>query len=189
MLGLCILCTAAAAASSVVGTSTPAAPAGVSTTASYLAPRSVCRGQANANAAAVLQRRAMRCLVNFARRRRGLAPLRASAALDSAALARAAAIRSCNDFSHTPCGQGFMLVFVRSGYLSVTGQVAENIAYGEDDFGSARSSMEQWLASPGHRANLFDRSWHDMGVAFVKAARLFGGVNVEVWVVNFGRRG
>ncbi len=188
MLGLCTLCTAAAAASSVVGTSTPAVPAGVSTAAGYLAPRSVCSGQANVNAAAILQRRAMRCLVNYARRRRGLASLRASAALDSAALARAAAIRSCNDFSHTPCGQGFMLVYVRSGYLTVAGQVGENIAYGEDYLGSARSSIAQWLASPGHRANLFDRSWRDMGVAFVKAARLLGGIDVEVWVVNFGRR-
>jgi uncharacterized protein YkwD len=137
---------------------------------------------------ATLQRRAMRCLVNYARRRRGLAPLRASAALDRAALSRAVAIRSCNDFSHTPCGQGFLLVYVRSGYRTVTGQVGENIAYGEDYLGSARSSMAQWLVSPGHRENLFDRGWREVGVAMVKAARLFGGFNVEVWVVNFGRR-
>lgn len=189
MLGLCILCTAAAAASSVVGTSTLAVPESTSGAPGYLAPRRVCRGQANVRAAAIIQKRSMRCLVNYARRRRGLAPLRASAALDSAALARAVAIRTCNDFSHTPCGQSFLVVYVRSGYLRVMGEVGENLAYGQGYLGSARSAMAQWLASPGHRANLFDRGWADFGVGFVKSRRLFGGVNVEVWVVNFGRRG
>jgi uncharacterized protein YkwD len=189
MLGLCILCTAAAAASSVVGTSTLAGPGSTATAAGYLAPRRLCRGQANVAAPAIVQKRSMRCLVNYARRRRGLAPLRASAALESAALARAVAIRSCNDFSHTPCGQEFLVVYVRSGYLRATGQVGENLAYCAGYLGSARSAMAQWLASAGHRANLFGRGWVDFGVAFVKSARLFGGVNVEVWVVNFGRRG
>jgi len=47
---------------------------------------------------------AMRRLLDWARRERGLPPLPMNAQLDHAAALKAEAILRRNDFSHTPCG-------------------------------------------------------------------------------------
>jgi uncharacterized protein YkwD len=156
----------------------------------YLAPIGVCPAQNSPGAVTAAQIPAMRCMVNWARHRRGLAPLRVNARLDRSARMRAAEIRRCNQFSHTPCGDAFTHVFAASGYLhGAAWRVGENLAWGAGALGSARTAVAWWLASPPHRANLFGRSWRDFGVAMLKADALFGASNVTIWVVQFGRRG
>jgi uncharacterized protein YkwD len=130
---------------------------------------------------------AMQCLVNAARRERGLAVLRNSPRLDRSSLLRASAIRRCSDFSHTPCGQSFMGVFAKVGYPR-SAAVGENIFWGSASLGSARSAFEGWLASPGHRHILFMRGWRGLGIGLVQAGQLFGAAQVSVWVTQFGSR-
>ncbi|MDQ2984787.1 MAG: CAP domain-containing protein [Actinomycetota bacterium] len=131
----------------------------------------------------------MRCLVNWARTRAGAGGLRSAPRLNRSARMRAAEIQRCGQFSHTPCGDSFIRVFIASGYLGASGTVAENLAWGSSTLGSARVALTSWLASSSHRHNLLGRGWRDVGVAIVKANSLFGVANVEVWVVQFGRRG
>ena len=76
--------------------------------ADSLPPTTVCPGQTAVGAPAAVEQRAMRCLVNLVRRQHGLAPVRASALLDRSAALRAEAIRSCGQFSHSPCGSPFV---------------------------------------------------------------------------------
>jgi uncharacterized protein YkwD len=164
------------------------APAGTTTSAGALAPRTVCKGQAAPAAPPAVQVRAMRCLINWARRHGGRSPLGLSPELDHSANMRAAEIRRCQDFSHTPCGVSFMAVFQLVGYLTATASVGENLAWGQGRLGTARAAMVSWLASPEHRQILFTPGWRDLGVGRVHATSLFGRSDVTVWVGQFGHR-
>jgi len=161
------------------------APAGTTTSAGDLAPRTVCRGQAATKAPPAVQIRALRCLINWARRHGGQPALRRSQELDRSAGLRAADITRCQDFSHTPCGEPFIAVFQLVGYPLAS--VGENLAWGQGRLGSARMAMAGWLASLEHRQNLFASNWRDLGVARVRA-NLFGRPNVTIWVAQFGTR-
>jgi len=161
-------------------------PTGTAANAGALAPRTTCKGQSALTAPAAVQIRAMRCLINWARRHAGQPALRRSPELDRSAAMRANDIRRCQDFSHTPCGEAFIVVFQLVGYPLAS--VGENLAWGQGRLGTARSAMASWLASPEHRQNLFSASWRDLGLARVRATSLFGRSNVTVWVAQFGQR-
>ena len=152
-----------------------------------LAPAGTCPGQEDPAATPAVKLAAMQCLVNWARRHRGLTGLHDSHRLDRSSLLRAAAIRRCQQFSHTPCGQSFMGVFARVGYPR-SAAVGENLFWGSAALGSARSAFQGWLTSPGHRHILFMRGWRGLGIGLVRASRLFGAAEVSVWVAQFGSR-
>ena len=164
------------------------APAVHTASTGALAPRSVCPGQSALAAPPAVQLRALRCLINWARRHGGEGALRRSGELDRSAGMRADEIRRCQDFSHTPCGQPFIAVFEVAGYFTGTAAVGENLAWGQGPLGCARSTVASWLASPPHREILFNSNWRDFGVARVSASMLFGRPDVTVWVAQFGRR-
>jgi uncharacterized protein YkwD len=152
-----------------------------------LASASACPGQEDPAAAPAAKLAAMQCLVNWARRQRGLVPLRDSNRLDRSSLLRAAAIRRCRDFSHTPCGQSFMGVFAKVGYPR-SAAVGENLFWGSATLGSARSAFQGWVNSSEHRHILFMRRWRGLGIGVVQANQLFGAAQVSVWVAQFGSR-
>jgi uncharacterized protein YkwD len=154
----------------------------------YLAPATLCPGQTAASAPAAVEQRAMRCLVNWARRRRGLTSVRPSARLDRSAALRAEAIRRCRDFSHSPCGSPFTSVFAQVGYWRGRAAVGENLAWADFPTSSPRKTVADWLASPQHRQILFTPSWREGGIALLQADGLFGRPRVAVWVSQFGRR-
>jgi uncharacterized protein YkwD len=130
----------------------------------------------------------MRCLINWTRRRAGLAGVRRHPELDRSAALRARDIKRCQQFSHTPCGQAFITVFTLVHYFTGAVAVGENLAWGQGRLGSARSALANWIASPEHRAILYTARWRDLGVARAHGS-LFGYPDVTVWVAQFGRRG
>ena len=152
-----------------------------------LAPSAACPRQEDVAAPAAVKLAAMHCLVNWARRNRGLRPLADRRLLDRSSRLRAAAIRRCRHFSHTPCGQPFMRVFARVGYPR-SAAVGENLFWGGGTFGSPRSAFQSWLGSPGHRHIVFMRGWRALGIGLVRAPKLFGAAQVTVWVAQFGTR-
>ena len=156
--------------------------------AAELPPAAACPGSGAANLAPAAEVAAMRCLVEWVRSSNGLPQLRELAQLDRSSGMRAAAIRRCGQFSHTPCGQGFVQPFVRVGYLGQSGMVGENLAWGGSARGSPRATLAAWLRSPEHRANLLRPGWRDCGLALARG-RIFGNAAVSLWVLQFGRRG
>ena len=73
----------------------------------------------------------MICLLDWARAQRGLKPLRVVYPLNRSSILKALAIKSCNDFSHTPCGKPFADTFDAVGYEGpVSTAYGENIAWG-----------------------------------------------------------
>src|SRR5438094_253769 len=106
--------------------------------------------------------------VNAVRAQHGLPQLHRVRALDASALLKAEAIRSCGQFSHTPCGMPATRTFQRTGYFHGNVRVGENLYFGTGSLGTATSALASWLRSPPHRANLLGR-WRDAGVGIVHA--------------------
>ena len=126
----------------------------------------------------------MRQLINQTRRSAGLPALRANRTLDRAARLKLHRIGACHEFSHTPCGSPFTSTFRAAGWRR--GTMGENIAWGTSYLGAAPAILQSWMASPGHRANILDRSFRYGGLA-VGAVTLPGVGSVRLWVNTFGR--
>ena len=129
----------------------------------------------------------LRSLVNATRAQYGLSRLHHSARLDRSALLKAEAIRSCQSFSHTPCGSSFARTFQQTGYFRGNVRIGENLFWGSGGLGTPASAVSAWLKSPPHRANLLGRGWRDVGVGMVYAPSIFGASNVWIFVLQFGR--
>ncbi len=98
-------------------------------------------------------------------------------------------IKSCADFSHTPCGKPFAATFDAVGYAGpVSTSYGENIAWGAGAAGAARVVVSGWLNSPHHRENLFSPDWTEQGIAVLPVPNFLGSKNVEIWVSEFGAR-
>lgn len=117
-------------------------------------------------------------LVNEARAREGLSPVSANDALNRAAQSYAETMRDTNCFSHT-CQP--VPDFVRRAELagySPWRTLGENIAYG---YQTADAVFNGWMNSPGHRANILNGAFRDMGVGMAS-----GGANGPYWAQEFG---
>lgn len=96
-------------------------------------------------------------ILNDERAKAGLAPLSMNSGAVSAAKTRAAEI--VTSFSHTrPDGRKFYTAITSVSYS----KAGENIAYGQQD---PASVMAAWMASDGHRANILDGGFTQIGIA------------------------
>jgi uncharacterized protein YkwD len=173
------------------GTLALAGPAVPADYGRFLAPASACPAQADPAAGPARKVRALRCLVSYAREKRGLPALRWNARLERAAALKLRDNARCDEFSHTACGKPFISVFRRSGYVTAsTGSfvVGENLAWGQGTLGTPRRILLAWLRSDGHRHNLFSRRWRQMGAAYRFDGRFEGHERVALWANSFGRR-
>lgn len=113
-------------------------------------------------------------LVNAERARAGLAPLTLNAEVSRAAAIRANEIQA--SFSHTrPDGKSFSTVLTEAG-ISYRAS-GENIAYGQT---TAEKVMSDWMNSSGHRANILNSGYTELGVGHVKDAS-----GTDYWVQLF----
>lgn len=116
-------------------------------------------------------------LVNVERSRAGCGPVSANAALQSAAQGHSDDMAARDYFSHTsPDGSTFADRIRAAGYRG--GAIAENIAAGQT---SAKDVMRAWMASPGHRANILNCTYRDIGVGYAT-----GGSYGTYWTQTFG---
>jgi uncharacterized protein YkwD len=150
---------------------------------SFLAPASACAGADDRGASVDVQRRAIGCLVNWARRKAGKAPLSSPSPIVRAATIKGREVASCKEFSHTPCGRGVTDGIEASGYDY--GWFGENLFVGVWGQVSARDVVAAWLASPPHRANLLRPAFRHLGAARVRVSGLFGEDVAAVWVATF----
>jgi uncharacterized protein YkwD len=111
------------------------------------ASRADCPGQSNGSAPAAAQERAMLCLVNRARRARGLEPLIALNSLTRAADRKSGDVLGCNEFSHEACGREFTYWMTHFGYHGCS--EGENIAWGSGSLGTPHSIFQAWMHSQG----------------------------------------
>ncbi len=121
---------------------------------------------AAAATAASKERQILQC-VNRERTTRGLPKLRRSTPLTRAARFHARQMRAKRFFDHRdPAGRG-PLERVRR-YTTRFTTVGENIAAGH---ASAAATCRQWMASPGHRANILRPQYRALGVGYASGGR------------------
>ena len=112
-------------------------------------------------------------LVNNERAQYGLAPLRLSHDLMTAAAIRAEEIEQ--NYSHTrPNGSDCFTVL-----RSIGRTAGENIAAGQQ---SAIEVMRAWMNSDGHRANILNPAFHELGVGYYFK---YGSENGFYWAQIF----
>lgn len=118
-------------------------------------------------------------LTNVERQRAGLRPLRLSPQLAQAAQRHAEDMVRNRFFSHTGSNGSSISDRVRSaGYrFSSTG---ENIAAGA---ATPEATIRQWMQSPGHRRNILNPSYTEIGFGYVNAP---GDRYRHYWVQVFG---
>lgn len=153
----------------------------------YLAPAGACHGAEDAAAAAAVQRRAIRCLVNWARARGAAPQLAPSRALRRAATIKGVRIAACGQLSHAPCDTDLTAAVRASGYRFSS--FGENLFATPRLSTSARAVVAAWLRSPSHRRTLLDPAFRELGAARVDAPRLLGERRSIVWVTALAAPG
>lgn len=116
-------------------------------------------------------------LTNIERAKAGCGPLKHDARLRAAAYAHSADMSAKNYFDHTSKdGRSFADRITAAGYTWRA--AAENIAKG---YGTAQAVVQGWMNSPGHRQNILNCNYTDIGVGYVAS----GG---PYWTQDFGRQ-
>jgi uncharacterized protein YkwD len=133
-------------------------------------PPVVCTGTTLIPSAENLElvRTALDCLHDQARAQHGLRPLKADAALKAAAAGHTDDMLARGYFEHdSPEGETFADRILAAGYAR-PGQgwsLGENLAWGTDTLATPAALMAAWLESEGHRANILDRRFRELGLA------------------------
>ena len=131
------------------------------------------------------------CLVNAERKARGLQPLRANARLARAALLHARDMVARAYFSHTSAsGASFVDRIARSGYMrgARAWTVGENLAWGSGPSGTPSEIVLAWMDSPGHRANILNGRFREIGSGAVLGVPAPGGMGGATYNTGFGTR-
>lgn len=145
----------------------------------YLADESVCPGGERTDLPVASQAATVACLVNYARKRRGLRELGVRAVLNGASARKARAIVRCRNFAHNPCGGDWTSAVRSTGYVGVFG---ENLYIASGPFGAPRVAVDAWLNSAPHRENLFGPEWREQGLALLPRESFGDYRHVALWV-------
>lgn len=138
--------------------------------------------------------------INVLRKNHGLRALRIVPRLAKASDRHARSMAAAAYFRHelftpsrdpnwTSFGTWIRWYYPGPGYTSWG--AGENLAWGAPAI-SARQTINRWMASPGHRANLLEPRWRNVGLSAVHVtapAGYFGECSeVTIVVAEFGRR-
>ena len=103
-------------------------------------------------------------MVNSERAKAGLSPLKVNWQLSRVARYKSQDMIDKNYFSHTSPTYGSPFVMMKNFGIQYS-SAGENIAYGQP---TATSVMTGWMNSPGHRANILNSSYTEIGVGLAK---------------------
>ncbi|MGI9659697.1 MAG: CAP domain-containing protein [Gaiellaceae bacterium] len=139
-----------------------------------------------------LERKVLRRL-NAYRSKHGRKAVRMQKQLRRAALAHARAMGKKGFFAHESAnGEAFDKRIKR--YYGIKGfrswSVGENLVWASGSL-SAKRAITLWDGSPGHRRNMREGGWRQIGVAAVRvrsAPGVFKGFDVTIIVTDFGTR-
>lgn len=121
-------------------------------------------------------------LTNEYRKENGnLAPLGENEKLNLSAQKKLEDMFNGQYFEHiSPNGEGVSDLSKEAGYEYIL--IGENLAMG--NFRDDMALMDAWMASPGHRANILNENYVEVGIALGKG--VFDGNNVWMAVSHFG---
>lgn len=131
--------------------------------------------------------------LNATRAEHGLAPLRLSVRLTTAASAHSVEMADDGYFDHsshdgTPFWKRVGQWYGASGYGFWS--VGENLLWSSPNLTSGRA-IAMWMASPEHRANILNAQWREIGIAAVHVPAgpgVYRGLPVTIITTDFGVR-
>ena len=170
------------------------APGAAASPAASPAKAKACKGagaQPNQASHRVLVKATV-CLLNKQRRARGMKALRLSKRLGQAAKGHSVDMSSNRYFSHNSrSGASFIDRIRRSGYLRSARSwlVGENIAWGTGTLATPRAIVRAWMKSPGHKANILNRRFSQIGIGISFSAPVpDAGNDAGTYTTDFGTR-
>jgi uncharacterized protein YkwD len=139
-------------------------------------------------------RKATLCLLNKQRRAHGLSSLRGNGKLRGAATDYSKLMVRLSFFSHvSPTGSTLQSRVQGTHYLdgARSWSIGENIAWGTGSLGTPRGIVRAWMNSPGHRANILNGSFRDIGIGVATGAPVALGAAAGggTYTTDFGYRG
>jgi len=136
--------------------------------------------------------RATLCALNRERVHYGLGKLTLNRKLSRAARRHAHDMARRNYFSHDTLGGGTFVERIRAtGYLKGARSwlVGENLGWGSHGYSKPSAIMRMWMNSPGHRANILNGSFREIGIGLAYDAPVAdGGKPVCTYATDFGTR-
>ena len=136
-------------------------------------------------------KRATLCLLNRQRKAHGRRALNPNKRLARAARRHARDMVERDYFSHTaPGGVSFVDRIMRQDYVD-PGEgwaLGENLAWGSYQLATPKSIVRSWMQSPGHRANILNTRFREIGIGVVKGAPVAGTENAATYSTSFGTR-
>jgi uncharacterized protein YkwD len=164
-------------------------------TAAASPAHAACAGAdaAPSSASAAKVRKATLCLLNVQRRTHGLRGLRENAKLRGAAAGYSRLMVAQGFFSHeSPSGSTLQSRVTGTHYLdgARSWSIGENIAWGTGPLGTPRSIVKAWMHSPGHRANILNGTYRDIGIGIATGAPIPAGAAAGggTYTTDFGYR-
>ena len=133
------------------------------------------------------------CLLNFERTSRGLTPLRADRQLRKVAESYSRQMVSESFFAHVGNDGSTVRSRVRGGtsYLSRVARwsLGENLYWGSGGRSTPQQSVRGWMNSPGHRRNVLNASFRDIGIGIaIGAPEDVHGTAAATYTTEFGTR-
>lgn len=114
-------------------------------------------------------RAATLCLINAERARAGDQPLTENVMLERAAVLHSLDMANRQYFEHVdPDGVHPDARIVQQGYPPIL--VGENLAWGETVKSSPAVIVSMWMRSPGHRANILEPQYREIGIGMAYKA-------------------
>jgi uncharacterized protein YkwD len=152
-----------------------------------------CRGAHLMPTAAnrTLVRAATLCLLNRQRAHHRMRALRENRRLDRAADNHSRDMARRNYFDHTaPGGADMVDRIFHVGYVSrhQAWALGENIAWGTGSYATPVSTVRMWMNSPGHRANILNRSFREIGIGIALDVPIPGNDAGATYTTDFGKR-
>jgi uncharacterized protein YkwD len=131
------------------------------------------------------------CLLNRERTSRGRRKLSVNGRLAAAARAHAVDMVKRHYFDHTaPGGVSFVRRIMRRDYAQPGDgwRVGENLAWGSHDLATPRMIVRSWMNSPGHRANILNGNFREIGIGVARGAPEAGVGRAATYATEFGAR-
>jgi uncharacterized protein YkwD len=131
--------------------------------------------------------------INAFRSAHGLARLRLNTQLTAAARAHSFQMAQDGYFAHESGNGSPFWKRVQSFYAASPWRfwsVGENLLWSSPSI-DPNGALKLWLASPGHRKNLMNPRWREIGVSAVHAAAapgMYKGMDVTIVTTDFGVR-
>jgi uncharacterized protein YkwD len=135
--------------------------------------------------------RAAVCLINNRRVARGLPRLRINDRLSRAAKWHTHDMVRRSYFGHVSRrGRDVVDRLYGARYLGgrFSWAVGENLAWGSGSLGTPRKIVQAWMKSPGHRRNMLDRRFREIGIGVIANGPVSTDLPAATYTTTFGVR-